>query len=458
MSKLISTIKKNFIPYQLDDNWTWYKWGDLIESYQQGLIRSNSELNQESGIEYFKMNFISEDGSYTFNSLPRTFATNEEIEKFKINSGDFFINVRNSKELVGKSCVVYGVDRHILFNHMLVRIKHQDYISGSFVNAYLNTNFGKKLLDTCKKGTTTVVALYQKDIYELPVPIPNKVLLESIDSIYNNINKKIEINNRINAELEQMAKTLYSYWFVQFDFPNEDGKPYKSSGGKMFYDEGLQKEIPDSWVIKPLSKINSELVRGISPKYSEDNGIPVVNQRCIRNSTVDFSFCRLHNVQLKPVNRLIQVGDILVNSTGVGTLGRVAVVKRLENPETTVDSHVTIVRANIEQVNPHFLGFSLLDKQKEIEKLGEGSTGQTELSRVNLGKLKMLLPKRELQNEFASIVKPLLEKAAVNEQQNQQLSSLRNWLLPMLMNGQVKVGEAAENLSMAAEPEMNYGR
>lgn len=282
-------------------------------------------------------------------------------------------------------------------------------------------------------------SLNRNYIYPLPIEVPEPYQQRKIASVLSVLDDKIELNNQINIELEQMAKTLYDYWFVQFDFPDTKGKPYKSSGGKMIFDEALKREIPEGWGVKTLSEINSVLVRGISPKYVENDGISVINQRCIRNNTVNFSFCRLHNIQTKPVDKLIQIGDILVNSTGVGTLGRVAIVKWLENVKTTADSHVTIVRANKEQINPLFLGFSLLNKQTEIEKLGEGSTGQTELSRENLGKLKILLPKRELQNEFAIIAKPLFEKLAINEQQNRELSSLRDWLLPMLMNGQLKV-------------------
>ncbi|GGM82802.1 hypothetical protein GCM10010967_13130 [Dyadobacter beijingensis] len=288
---------------------------------------------------------------------------------------------------------------------------------------------------------STVPGINRNDLHEIIVPYLFQEDQLRIATTLSLLDNKIELNNRINAELEQMAKTLYDYWFVQFDFPNEDGKPYKSSGGKMVYDEVLKREIPEGWDVKPLSEINLELTRGISPKYTEDTGLPVINQRCVRNNTVDFSFCRLHDAKAKPVRKLVQVGDILVNSTGVGTLGRVAVVKRLEHSLTTADSHVTIVRADSSQVEPYYLGISMLNRQAEIEKLGEGSTGQTELNREKLGTLNVLLPKRSLQDQFADIIKTVLNRSSVNEQQNQQLASLRDWLLPMLINGQVTVGD-----------------
>ena len=208
-----STLPKNKIPYTLDENWKWYKWGDIIEDYHQGLIRSNSELNDDYNIEYFKMNFINENGDYSFKGLPKTEASQDEILRYKIKEGDFFINVRNSRELVGKTCAIYSVLRDIVFNHMLVRIKHKNYITGTFMSAYFNTKFGKQILETCKKGTTTVIALYQKDLYNLPVPIPNEKLLKKIDKIYNNINKKIQLLHQINDNLAELSpnnkKTLF---------------------------------------------------------------------------------------------------------------------------------------------------------------------------------------------------------------------------------------------------------
>ncbi|MDF7821167.1 restriction endonuclease subunit S [Runella sp. MFBS21] len=278
------------------------------------------------------------------------------------------------------------------------------------------------------------------EISEKIISVPPLIVQQKVASVLSTLDAKIELNNRINAELEAMAKTLYDYWFVQFDFPNEEGKPYKSSGGTMVWNEGLKREIPEGWEVVELVGITTLLVRGISPTYIENDGIPVLNQKCIRNKTIDFSFARRHHHVIKSAEaKLIQIGDILVNSTGVGTLGRVAIVKRLDESLTTVDSHVTIVRINKDRANQLYIGYSLTEKQSDIEQLGEGSTGQTELSRSNLEKLKLILPPIKLQETFEKIIEPQFQKIALNEKENQQLAELRDWLLPMLMNGQVKV-------------------
>jgi type I restriction enzyme S subunit len=205
--KLVSTIKESDIPYKLPSNWNWYYWGDLIANYQQGLIRSNRELG-DNGFEYFKMNNISEKGTYDFDNLPKTEASKEEVEKYKINGSDFFINVRNSMELVGKSCVIGEIGRTILYNHMLVRILHKGYVANEFINAFLNIPSSKKMIDRCKKGTTTVIALYQEDLYKIPIAIPDKDTHDRIVSFYKAINEKISLNNRINDNLPTPVRSL----------------------------------------------------------------------------------------------------------------------------------------------------------------------------------------------------------------------------------------------------------
>ena len=294
-------------------------------------------------------------------------------------------------------------------------------------------------------------------IMEFLIPNLNLAAQQKIASVLSSLDTKIELNNRINTELEQITKTLYDYWFVQFDFPNEDGKPYKSSGGKMVYNEELKREIPEGWKVKSLGEISSFISRGISPKYIDSGGVCVLNQKCIRNRTIIYNRAKRNdNSERNAEPKRVLKYDILVNSTGVGTLGRVAVVNRLAEDFVTVDSHVTIIRANENSINKFYFGFSLLEKQKEIERFAYGSTGQVELSRSQLENLRIIAPSEETQIKFEKVYKNCLDKMALNAEENHQLTSLRDWLLPMLMNGQVKVKEPEKKLDMAAESSVSY--
>ncbi|WP_315541281.1 restriction endonuclease subunit S [Capnocytophaga leadbetteri] len=432
-----STLPKNEIPYTLDENWKWYKWGDIIQDYQQGLVRSNSELNDDYSIEYFKMNFINENGDYSFKGLPKTEASQDEILRYKIKEGDFFINVRNSRELVGKTCAIYNVLRDIVFNHMLVRIKHKNYITGTFMSAYFNTKFGKQILETCKKGTTTVIALYQKDLYNLPVPIPNEKLLKKIDKIYNNINKKIQLLHQINDNLAELAKTIYDYWFVQFDFPDENGKPYKTSGGKMVYNEVLKREIPEGWEVKSLGEIETNIITGKTPPTKDENNfngnILFITIDDIRQNL--FIYNSERTLSEKGANtqraKFLKKGDICVSC--IGTVGVIGIVGKIAQTNQQINSI-----SNPQNFNKYFL-LNYLDRYFKDNFTAKKGAVLDNMNKAEFESIIIINPIQNIKEIYYGKVKFLYEKIDTNIQQIQHLQSLRDWLLPMLMNGQISV-------------------
>ena len=177
--------------------------------------------------------------------------------------------------------------------------------------------------------------------------------------------------------------------------------------------------------LKSLKEVTKYLSRGITPSYTENEGVIVLNQRCIRDNKIDWSNIRLTDPQKKKISsdKYLKQYDVLVNSTGVGTLGRSAQVKKLFS-DTTVDSHVTILRPN-DLVDPMFFGYAVNMVEKNIESLAEGSTGQTELSRVRLGEeIFINLPPKDIQKKIAKILSYLDEKIELNEKINKNLEGL----------------------------------
>lgn len=437
------------------------KLSDLIDEISMGPFGSDIKLDNfiSSGVPVLNGSNLS--GIKLIEEQFR-FVTKEKAKSYKksiAGRGDIVITHRGTLGQISFIPDNSKYDQYVISQSQFrVRLK-RDLVDPSFFVYYFHTSVGQKrlLANKCHVGVPAL-AQATTNFRLINIPLPSLPAQQKIASVLSALDSKIELNNRINAELEAMAKTLYDYWFVQFDFPNEEGKPYKSGGGKMVWNEALKRQIPEGWDMKQLVEVASLIYRGISPKYIEDGGICVLNQKCIRNKSINFTLGRRHNHLLKnATSRLIKFGDILVNSTGVGTLGRLAMVIRLDEPHTSVDSHVTIVRIDNKKGSQLFVGYSLTEKQSEIEHLGEGSTGQTELSRDNLGNLKLILPPNHLQVAFENFIKPQFQKIANNEKENQELIKLRDWLLPMLMNGQVKVADdEEEDLSMAAEPEGKY--
>ena len=174
-----------------------------------------------------------------------------------------------------------------------------------------------------------------------------------------------------------------------------------------------------------LSEITSFLARGVAPKYTEKDDFYVLNQKCIRDWRVSLKDARFTDTEAKKVHddRILRDNDILVNSTGQGTLGRVAQFLKLDRP-ATVDSHITIVRPSPDLVFPEYLGYVLKGRQNEIELLAEGSTGQTELSKLKLANLSIDLPPLDQQKKIANILGSLDEKIELNRRMNKTLEQL----------------------------------
>jgi type I restriction enzyme, S subunit len=174
-----------------------------------------------------------------------------------------------------------------------------------------------------------------------------------------------------------------------------------------------------------LKELTSYIGRGITPSYTNEDGVLVLNQKCVRNCKVSFNDARKTNPSIRriPEDKLLKSFDILVNSTGVGTLGRTAQIKNVSD-KVTVDSHVTIVRPDDRKVNSSFLGFALRLLQPMIELLAEGSTGQTELSKHKLGDLDIPFPPIQEQKAIAKILSSLDDKIELNRQMNTTLEAM----------------------------------
>ena len=224
------------------------------------------------------------------------------------------------------------------------------------------------------------------------------------------------IEIQVNDNLEQQAVALFKSWFVDFSL----------FGGT----------VPENWEDTTLENITTLITRGIAPKYSDNSDQTVVNQKCIRNHTIDLSLARTHTP--KAINeKWLKFGDLLINSTGDGTLGRVAQVW-FAPKALTVDSHVTIVRPAREELI-FYIGLWGILHEKEIESLHTGSTGQTELPRDRVKMLKLLLPDNISLSRFNSIIAPMTSTIISNQEENQKLANLRDTLLPKLMSGVIDV-------------------
>ena len=267
------------------------------------------------------------------------------------------------------------------------------------------------------EGTgTTVSNLRIPHLKQLKIPYLPLSKQRQVSSVLRCLEEKIKHNRVINDNLQQQAAAIFRSWFV-------DCAPF---GGK----------APDEWENVTLEDITALVSRGITPKYADDTDQIVINQKCIRNHTIDLSLARTHTPKI--INeKWLRFGDLLINSTGDGTLGRAAQVW-FQPKNLTVDSHVTIARPAKENLI-FYIGLWGILHEKEIESLHTGSTGQTELPRDRVKAMELLLPDNETLDRFNGLITPMAAAIVANQEENNRLAALRDAILPKLMSGEIDV-------------------
>ena len=333
------------------------------------------------------------------------------------------------------------------FNQDIKAIEAFDCVNNRFLY-YCLVAHKPTLLDKVESAGHGTGRLPTDQLEALPIPDVEDDIGVAIAKILGDLDDKIDLLREMNRTLEEIARAVFRAWFVDFE-------PVRAKAGGATSFRGMPQdlfdtlpdsfepsevgEIPTGWTTAPLSKLVSQPIkRGLAPKYVSENGVAVLNQKCVRNWHVNFELARRHDEIAKPLkDKSVELLDILVNSTGVGTLGRVAQVYELRET-TTVDSHLSLVRPNPERIAPILLGNDLTEREAEIERLGHGSTGQTELSRDKLGELPVIVPAENMQRAFDELVIPLIERKTINSNEIATLAALRDTLLPKLISGEME--------------------
>ncbi|TDG36092.1 restriction endonuclease subunit S [Pedobacter changchengzhani] len=409
-------------------------------------LRSNADFWVKGTISWLKTEQLGEHKIYD---------TTEKITEFAVRNTSIKVFPKNTL-----SIAMYGEGRtrgnvSILKNEMttnqaccniVIDDTKADY---EYVYYFLKTQYQK--LRSLSSGVRK--NLNSNDIKEFEVKIPKSLLIQrQIASVLSALDSKIELNNKINMELEAMAKTLYDYWFVQFDFPNTEGKPYKSSGGEMVYNEELKREIPKGWEVKDLLKIAS-FTNGLAcQKFrpTNENYLPVIK---IREMNDGISINTEKVSTDIPEKYIVQNGDVLFSWSA--TLD----VKIWTGGIGALNQH--IFKVNSKVYPRSFYYFQLLNYLEHFKMMASlRKTTMGHITQDHLKESRIALPPLNFIEKLDSILKPVIGKIIQNKIQNQELAKLRDWLLPMLINGQVTVGNndyvVEDYLGMAAAGEVEY--
>ena len=289
-----------------------------------------------------------------------------------------------------------------------------------------------------ENSTSSYPSIRPEDIGNLSFMFPDIDIQNKIANILSAIDDKIQINNQINQELEAMAKTLYDYWFVQFDFPDQNGNPYRSSGGKMVYNPELKREIPEGWGVETLRDFESKIITGKTPSRANSDNfggeIPFITIGDIRGNTFIYSTSESLTDLGASVqqNKYLPKGSLCVSC--IATVGEIGFTTEWSHTNQQINSIVFE-----DKTHRYYLYFALKNYFENAK--ASAKTGNTfaNMNKKDFSGIRIILPSKEIKNNFHEISEPYFAQIKCLQGQNQELTQLRDWLLPMLMNGQVKV-------------------
>ena len=346
----------------------------------------------------------------------------EESEEIMLQEEDLLISKDGT---LGKIGYVKGltIPCTVSSGIFVLRNTIPEILNFDYLYHVLKSYIFKDFINRNKSLGSTINHLYQRDLENFQLDLPNLDNQYKIANILNSIENKISINNKINSELESMAKTIYDYWFLQFEFPNEEGKPYKSSGGKMIWNEELGREIPEGWGSItlgeitncydsrriPLSSKQRELKKGNIPYYGATGVMGYVDEAIFEGDFV-----------------LVAEDGSVMDENGNPLLQRVS-------GKAWVNNHAHVLQPSRNHSCKLLMMFL---KDVSVNRIKTGSI-QMKINQENMNKIPVIDAPNNIINEINKYLINIENKILMYEKENYQLASLRDFLLPLLMNGQV---------------------
>lgn len=339
-----------------------------------------------------------------------------ELNNVQVQENDILLNITGDS--IARVCMVMSNILPARVNQHVSIIRVNSLVNSKYLLCYL-VNLKAYLLKICRVGGTRN-ALTKDTLEKLVIKFPELAIQEKIGFLISNFNSKIELNNRINAELEAMAKTLYDYWFVQFDFPDKNGKPYKSTGGKMVWNNELKREIPEGWNSAYIGDLlSSESFKKKIPtsEILPKGQIPVIDQ----STEYIAGFTNDIDSVIRSTQPRIVFGD------------HTRILKFINFDFARGADGTQVLLSNSKRMPQHVFFHT-------VSKIDLSNYGYARHFKF-LKEMRIILPDEKVSNLFDKTIESNYKMIRDTIFQNLQLTELRDWLLPMLMNGQVKVSE-----------------
>lgn len=413
-----------------------YKLGELLSKIENGAV-----IKQNKGATGIPITRIETLSNGLFNRGKLGYADIEDptlYANYVLEDNDLLMSHINSKEFVGRTVIYKKQENECIIHGMnLLRIKtNAKLLDPEFAYYYFQTDTIKRSLYNLRKDAIGQSSIAISDIKNMVVSVPNISIQKEIAFVLRCYDRRIELNRAINQNLEAMAKQLYDYWFVQFDFPDENGKPYKSSGGKMVWNEKLKREIPENWHSDNICLIADILSGGTPSKqineYWNCGRIPFFGPTDYNGSMFQLQTAdKITESGLQHCSSsLFEENTIII--TARGSIGKLVIVG---TPMAMNQSCYALKSKNEEYEYLYFLTIQLIESLKAK---GSGSVFKSIIA-SDIENTMLCVANKGIISLFCDKVSPIMKQIKKNTQEMIHLTKQRDELLPLLMNGQVSV-------------------
>ena len=414
---------------KIPEDWEVKELNDVVIKLGDGL--HGTPNYDDKGDYYFINGNNLVDGKIKVNKETKK-CSKEEFEKYKkeLNNRTILVSINGTLGNIA----LYN-DEKIILGKSACYINVKDEYNLLFIKYVLkNKNFQNHIQSNATGTTIKNVSLKQMREFKFGIPKNNKEQF-IVSKIFSDLDAKIELNNKINKTLESIGQALFKRWFVDFEFPNEEGKSYKSSGGEMVNSElGM---IPKGWKLQQLKEIG-KIICGKTPPTSDKD-----------NYGEDYPFITIPDMHkgifiIKTERRLSKLGaetqkkkelySLTICVSCIATPGLVS----LTTEKSFTNQQINSIVCN-QEINPYFTYLSMKNKSGEIKMKGMGGTTTLNLNTGNFEKIEIIVPSENMMKKFSLVITGVFNKILFNSKEAENLSKIRDSLLPKLMNGEIRV-------------------
>ena len=406
------------------------KLGDILKIKHGYAFKGENFSDEGEFILLTPANFY-ESGGFKYTPGKEKYYLGDFPQEYLCKKGDLIVAMTQQAEGLLGSTAIVPEDNIYLHNQRIGLITvDETKADKKFVDYLFRTKNVRFQIEGSSSGTKVKHTSPDK-IYDVDVWLPDLDNQRKIGEILSTIDETIRKNNNINQELEELAQTIYNYWFVQFEFPNEEGKPYKSNGGEMVWNDKMQREIPTGWEIKNILELVNWIGGAQPPKKEHTNEFREGYVRFIQNRDYQGDN-HITYIKESPSNKLCNKYDIMMDK--YGEAGKV---------RYGIEGAYNVALAKLELLEPETQEYirKFFEDNNTLEYLKNASIASTRasLNSQTLGTLNICLPKKELLIQFENIGKNILDIILSNKEKNQELIKIRDFIFPLLMNGQAKL-------------------